>query len=133
MKTVTLVFTLLLGFCCVSPLWAHNKVVVVPLNSNNVPIRIYYGSVTSTGSLETGNAVSSIRNSVGYYTIEVGEPVQGCSLTATKGTQGTGTVHVLANATTYVLSSGTAFNVRMRDGNGANRDTDFHFTAICPK
>jgi hypothetical protein len=112
--------------------WAHNKVVVVPLGEN-VPLRIYYGSVRSLGSLETGNIDSSSRTAAGSYSLNVGDDVGGCAVTVTKGSQGSGSSNIYGNITANVPNSGTVIFVRTRDSAGTLDNTDFHFTAICPK
>ncbi len=110
---------------------AADKVVVVPLG-DNPSVRIYYGSVQTTGELETGNAVGSVRNSEGNYTINVGGPVGGCAATVSKGSQAGGASNIYGNVTVSISSAGNTFTVRTRDSSGTSDDTDFHFIMICP-
>ena len=132
MRTRNIGVVLFAYICVVSPGLAQNNVVVVPLGEN-IPLRIYYGSVRSVGSLETGNIQSSSRGSEGVYNLEFGASVTGCAVTVTKGSQGGGLSNIAGNINAAVPSSGTEITVRTRDGSLTLDDTDFHFIAVCPR
>jgi hypothetical protein len=119
----------------VLPVLAHDKVVVVPLGGK-APVRIFYGSVNPNGYLETGNAVSGTRVSVGSYRIDFGEPTAGCAVTVTKGLQNGGFTNIAGNinahAPALTLGGENMIDVRTYDGGFLPNDAEFHFTAICP-
>ena len=109
---------------------------MVPLNDSNgnsVPLRIYYGSVTGSGVLETGNIVAASRSSEGVYSLEIDGDVGGCALNVTKGSQGGGASNLYGNVNASVPSAGSTMTVRTRNNTLTLDDTDFHFTAICPE
>ena len=112
--------------------FAHNKVVVVPLGAD-IPVRIYYGSVTELGALETGNIDSASQFSTGRYDLDFGSPVFGRAITVTKGTQGSGgTGNITGNMFISVPITGNIIRVTTYNSTFAVNDTDFHFTSICP-
>ena len=111
---------------------AHNKVVVIPLAGDSPPIRLFYGSVTGAGALETGNIVSSSRTAVGRYRLETGQSIGGCAVTVTKGPQSSGSFNIYGNVTAGVSHLVTYISVTTRDSAGQLNNSDFHFTAMCP-
>lgn len=133
MKLTASIAALIISISATTNVLAHNKVVVVPLNDNSVPIRIYYGSVTGSGVLETGNIVAASRSSEGVYSLEIDGDVGGCALNVTKGSQGGGASNLYGNVNASVPSAGSTMTVRTRNNTLTLDDTDFHFTAICPK
>lgn len=136
MKLTASIAALIISISATANVLAHNKVVVIPLNDSNgssVPIRIYYGSVTGFGALESGNIVAASRISEGVYSLEIDGDVGGCALNATKGSQGGGASNLYGNVNASVPSAGNTMTVRTRNNTLALDDTDFHFTAICPK
>ena len=133
MKLTVLTAALVISTSMTTNAFAHNKVVVVPLNNNSVPIRIYYGSVRAAGSLETGNITSTTRSSEGVYSLNIDGDVGGCALTVTKGSQGGGVSTIYGKINASVPSSGPSITIRTRNNDGNLDDTDFHFTAICPQ
>ncbi len=111
---------------------AQDRVLFIPIK-DDPPVRLYYGSVTGAGTLETGNIESASRSSTGRYTLETGETVSGCAVTVTKGSQSGGSSNTYGNVNATVPATGTAISVSTRDSGGVLNNTDFHFIAICPR